>query len=686
MAREQPASYIAHMSRIFFSRLLLLTLALWLLLPGAPAQTLPRANAWVLLGPEGGDARNLAYDPRDPSRVFLGTSSGVLYLSSDSGAAWTRFAHLGAGNDYVLDNIAVDPTDSNVIYVAAWSIENNGGDLFRSRDGGRTWQALPGMHGRSIRAFALAPSDHRVLVAGALDGVFRSDDAGETWRQISPPHHAEIKNIESLALDPRTPDIVYAGTWHLPWKTTDGGRTWHSIKQGVIDDSDVFSIIIDSHQPSVVYMSACSGIYRSENSGELFRKIQGMPFSARRTRVLQQDPQNAGVVYAGTTEGLWKTVDAGKTWRRMTAPNLIVNDVLVDPRRPAHLLLATDRSGMLASNDGAQTVFASNHGFAHRQVSAVVADRKDANTIYAGVVNDKEFGGVFVSRDAGAHWSQLNAGLAGHDIFTLAQADAGALIAGTNNGVFLLDGKPARWKPINLVLTEKVTSVVSRAAHSKKKRVTTRREWIRSELRGRVAQLAVAGHRWFAATSAGIFTSLDQGHSWHGGPVIGMHNFVSIDALGDLVAAATPNRVLLSQNGGINWSAATLPPFVTAVYGVALTPSAVWPATREGALHSGDNGATWDHVVVGIPARNLVSVHYDPVRQRLLGAATSGEVFVSRDAGKTWSRASDAAWDIRRVAVAGERLLGITAFSGIVAQPEDAAQSSRTAVPTGNLP
>jgi len=51
--------------------------------------------------------------------------------------------------------------------------------------------------------------------------------------------------VESLAIDPTDPDVVYAGTWHLPWKTTDGGKTWSNIKQGIIDDSDVFSIIID---------------------------------------------------------------------------------------------------------------------------------------------------------------------------------------------------------------------------------------------------------------------------------------------------------------------------------------------------------------------------------------------------------------------------------------------------------
>ncbi len=675
------------MNVVFPGRLCRLIVLTLLVCAAALAQNSAGPNHWVLLGPEGGDARSLAYDPHDLSRVFLGTSAGELYLSRDGGANWTRFAHLGSGDDYVLDRIVIDPGDPNLIYVAAWSIEDKGGDLFRSRDGGRTWQTLPGIHGKSIRAFALAPSDSRVLVAGALDGVFRSDDAGETWRRISPPGHADIKNIEAVAVDPRTPDVVYVGTWHLPWKTSDGGRSWHFIKQGVIDDSDVFSIIVDRRNPSVVYMSACSGIYKSEDAGALFHKIQGMPFSARRTRVLQQDPTDSDIVYAGTTEGLWKSTDAGKSWRRMTPRNLIVNDVLVDPNRLAHVLLATDRSGILASNDGAQTVFASNHGFAHRQVSAVLADRDDPNTIYAGVVNDKEFGGVFVSRDAGAHWAQLNTGLAGHDIFALAQTENGALIAGTNAGVFLLDGKPLRWAPINLVLTEKVTKVAKRVAHSNKDRITTRREWVKSELRGRVTQLAIAGQRWFAVTSAGLFTSLDQGHSWHGGAMAGSNDLVSIDALDEIVAVATHDRVLLSRDAGANWNKAALPEFATPVYGVALTPSALWIATRQGAFRSSDNGVTWEHVVPGIPARNLLFLRYDAPRQRLLGVTGPGEIFWTHDGGQSWSHSDNPGWEIRRVSVAGERLLGITAFSGIVAQPESAQPGStqpRAAVPTEN--
>src|SRR6476661_10150616 len=132
----------------------------------------------------------------------------------------------------------------------------------------------------------------------------------------------------------------------------------------MIDDSDVFSIIVDHTNPSNVFASACSGIYKSVSAGEQFSKIQGIPFSARRTRVLKQDPTNENIVYAGTTEGLWKTSDLGKTWKRVSNPEVVVNDIIIDPRSSNRVLLATDRSGVLASTDGASNWTTSNHGYA----------------------------------------------------------------------------------------------------------------------------------------------------------------------------------------------------------------------------------------------------------------------------------------------------------------------------------
>ena len=260
---------------------------------------------------------------------------------------------------------------------------------------------------------------------GALDGVFRTRNGGDSWERISPASLAEVKNIESIAIDPKNPDVVYAGTWHLAWKTDDGGANWQHINKGMIDDSDVFSVIVDSTNSSVVYASACSGIYKSESAGDLFHKLQGIPFSARRTRVLKQDPNNPATVYAGTTEGLWKTIDGGKTWKHVTNSEIVVNDVLVDPRNSNRVLLATDRSGVLASDNGAQTFTASNHGYTHRYVSSILADQNDPNAILVGVVNDREWGGVFSTRDGGQSWQQKSAGLGGRDVFALQQAANG---------------------------------------------------------------------------------------------------------------------------------------------------------------------------------------------------------------------------------------------------------------------
>ncbi|HZS26847.1 MAG TPA: YCF48-related protein, partial [Candidatus Angelobacter sp.] len=204
--------------------------------------SLAAEQPWQPVGPDGGTVRSLALDPNNPDRVYLGTSAGTLYLSTDNGKSWSRFARLGSSAEMVLDHIVIDPSDSKNMFVAAWNAQmpNSDGDLFRSQDGGKSWEIVADLHGKSLRALSISSANPKVLVAGALDGIYHSRDGGHNWERISPENHAEIKNIESIAIDPQNADVIYAGTWHLPWKTDDGGKNWHSIKKGVIDDSDVF--------------------------------------------------------------------------------------------------------------------------------------------------------------------------------------------------------------------------------------------------------------------------------------------------------------------------------------------------------------------------------------------------------------------------------------------------------------
>ena len=635
------------------------------------------AGQWTALGPDGGDVRSLSFDPQNPDRIYLGTSTGTLFLSADGGHNWSRLAHLG-GDDNVLDHIVIDPQNPKHIYVSAWSVVNQqAGDVFRSRDGGNNWEALPGVHGKSVRALAIAPYDSKVLVIGALDGVFRSKNGGNSWEQISPASQTELKNIESIAVDPKNPDVVYAGTWHLAWKTDDSGANWHRINKGMIDDSDVFSVIVDSTNPAVVYASACSGIYKSESAGDLFRKMQGIPFSARRTRVLKQDPSNPGTVYAGTTEGLWKTADAGKSWKRVSNPEIVVNDVLIDPRNSNRVLLATDRSGILASDNGAQTFAASNHGYTHRYVSSILADKNDPNSMQVGVVNDREFGGVFSTRDGGQSWQQKSAGLGGRDVFALQQTSTGSLIAGTNKGIFLLDRNASQWRPINTIVTEKSAARVVKARKGRKA-AKVPAVVVRSVLDARVSDIEVTPKRWLAATSSGLFISSDQGKTWTGGPVMGKSDFVAVESNGELVVAATRTNVLCSSNNGATWQQAPLSSYITSIHGVELTPEGeILVASREGAFRSSDSGATWEHIVNGLPDKNISSIAYDQGKKRLLATSNAtGVIFESRDSGRSWHRGPDSGYPLRRISVVRGRFVGATPFDGLIVQPENEAASA----------
>ncbi|MGA7255918.1 MAG: transcriptional regulator [Terracidiphilus sp.] len=621
---------------------------------------------WSPVGPDGGDARAIAAVPGEPNHLYLGTTESFIYESTDQGASWHRLAKLDSADDLVIDHIVVEPGDPQTLYAAAWKFDHPDGGLWISHDAGRTWQELPGLHGQSVMAFAQAPSDARILVAGTLQGVFRSNDAGATWELISPEGSREIHEIESVAIDPRNPEIVYAGTWHLPWKTIDGGAHWKNIKEGLIVDSDVFSMIVDPGHPNIVYLSACSGIYKSENGGLHFHKIQGIPSEARRTRVLRQDPEHRQTVYAGTTEGLYKTTDGGRTFRRMTGPDVIVNDVYVDPANPQRVLLATDRGGVLESDNAGESFAPENHGFSARKVEALIVDRQDPMRVYAGVVNDKQYGGVFVSADGGTQWKHLAEGLDGRDVFVLAQSPDGDLLAGTNSGIFTL--RDGLWQPGNTIAntTAKPVNKMVRGRH-----VTVEKQ-LKEPVRqidSRVYALDLSGASWVAATSGGLFTSKDKGATWQGGPVMGEGDYIAVAAHGDTLVAARSGDVILSSDAGQTWWPMGIPTVVTRIHSVAFAADgSLWLGSREGVYFTRDMGKSWMWVH-RLPLADVSDLYYDPQQNTILVTSRASDLIYAIDARTLDWKWHKTGYKLLLARPAGGRLLAASLDDGVLMEP-----------------
>ena len=653
----------------FFAQIALLSFLLGA--AGLAAQT-----PWNAVGPEGGDARAFAAVPGQPQHLYLGTTNSWLYESLDGGLSWHRLAKLDSLDDLILDQIVVDQADPATVFVAAWRLDQMGGGLWVSHNGGRNWSVVKALRGQSIRAFAQAPSDPRMLFAGTLTGVFRSSDAGASWKLISPPGSREIHEVESLAIDPVNSDVIYAGTWHLPWKTTNGGKTWRNIKNGVIDDSDVFSIIIDPERPKIVFASACSGIYKSENAAELFKKIQGIPSTARRTRVLKQDPENRNVVYAGTTEGLYKTVNGGKNFERMTGPDVIVNDVFVDPQDSKHVLVATDRGGVLSSKDGAASFVAANDGFSGRKVAALLVDRANPERVFAGVVNDKSYGGVFVSTNGGKHWEQIDHGLDERDIFALAESPDGTILAGTNHGIFALEvdaegHQTDSWSPRNIIqntLVKKATETHYGKRINVEKQV---KDTVRT-IEARVFALDVSSDVWLASTAGGLFTSQDKGASWQGGPVLDSVEYLSVAAHGAQLVAVRKDRVILSTDAGQTWMPIGVPAMLTRIHSAAFSADGtLWLGAREGVYFTHDLGKTWLWVH-RLPMGDVDDLSYDAqIGKILVSSRSSDQVYVIDPKSLVWTW-TQTGYRISQVRAAGDRLLVASLYDGVLVEPKRA--------------
>jgi photosystem II stability/assembly factor-like uncharacterized protein len=154
----------------------------------------------------------------------------------------------------------------------------------------------------------------------------------------------------------------------LAWKTTDGGATWQLIHKGMVEDSDVFSILVENQRQRKIFAATCGGIYRSLDGGAAWTKLSQAKGAASRTYHIAQDPFRANVLLAGTSLGLIKSVDSGNTWRRLSS--LSTRWIEFDSGRTNRVFIATDEAGLFRSDDAGETRQPINQGFSNRLFSA----------------------------------------------------------------------------------------------------------------------------------------------------------------------------------------------------------------------------------------------------------------------------------------------------------------------------
>ena len=576
------------------------------------------------LGPFGGDVRSLLVNPHNPLIVYLGTSDGQIYKSTDAGASWNILSPGIGQRKFVVDTLVPHPSDPDWLYAGAWDLRSGGGGLFESRDAGLTWNrlALP-PQSSSVRDLAICRTKPAYMVVGTLDGVYVTDNTGKTWRRVGRDVPG-LRNVKSVAIHPSDPKFLFGGTYRLPYRSTDFGKTWTRMERGMYFDSDVFSITMDVNKPEVLFAGACSGIYRSINRGETWTRLRVVTgrFTVR-THVVYIDPTNSQWVYAGTTEGLFLSRDLGQTWRRLTSKVLTVNAIQVDPRNNRKIAIATDDQGVLRSEDMGETWKESNLGFVHRQISRIMPDPETEGQFLTGILSDGSNGGFFALNKNG-QWFPLTSQIAtgGLEVmsFLTLPGDRGRL-AGTARGL--------HWEKPGSKLWTKVEGDIARAAINDLV-LDPEKKWI------------------YAATNDGVYRADIQTVEFKRPPALRFKpNVLTLT-----VAPGTPHRiyagtsfgVMRSPDQGISWDIVSNGlPYRSNVECVAVSPADrqhILAGTVAGLFETHDEGLTWRKVRDGRLSVEVPSVIFlDSTGKRIMAAdRTFGGVFLSEDGGVRWEK------------------------------------------------
>ena len=257
---------------------------------------------WTHMGlRDGQQISQMAIDPRDPNRLFVAVAGHPygpnpergLYRSTDGGQSFQQVLYkdenVGAGD------VKIDPSDPNIVYATLWEAREGpwenaewsgtGGGIFKSTDGGKTWQQLAGgLPSGIVQAYvSIARSNPKHLFAvvatpGKVE-LYRSEDAGVTWSTVTTDSRPKSRigggDLPVPNIDPKNPDVVYMVST-VTWKSTDGGVTWSALR-GAPGGDDYQNIWINPNNPDNIVLTSDQGAIVSVNGGQTWSSWYNQP-------------------------------------------------------------------------------------------------------------------------------------------------------------------------------------------------------------------------------------------------------------------------------------------------------------------------------------------------------------------------------------------------------------------------
>jgi photosystem II stability/assembly factor-like uncharacterized protein len=376
----------------------------------------PDELSWRLVGPyRGGRVVAVAGHPAERHTFYMGSCGGGVWGTTDAGITWRNLSD-GFFHRASVGAIAVALSEPSVIYVGMGesTIRNNassGDGVYRSVNGGLTWDHLGLAATRHISAVRVDPTNSDIAYVAALGhahgpnperGVYRTRDGGGTWELVL--HRGEDAGAADLSMDPRNPRILYATLWQgrrLPWRldsggpdsgvwrSTDGGDSWEDLSRrpgmpkGVMGRAGVTASGAQPGRVWCVIEAEDGAVFRSDDYGEHWQRLSEQTELRQRawyySRVIA-DPADADTVWALNVD-CFRSPDGGKAFSQFPVQHGDCHDLWIDPADTKRMILGDD-GGASVTLDGGES-WSSLYNQPTAELYHVITDTREPYRIYA---------------------------------------------------------------------------------------------------------------------------------------------------------------------------------------------------------------------------------------------------------------------------------------------------------------